>query len=286
LLIFVFIISGVAPNFNYKGAIKMNGIVKRRKKVDFAQIHNTPLQTLEDIRSIGLIAHLMSLPETWEIKKMQLYNKFGRGPITSAINELESKKYWVDIKYRDGKKNYHYYNASDVPFEDNEVIGFMKEVTESGYKVLEISEPFSHLFSIVENQQLNKPRQINDSSIVDFQQLNFNCSFSTVENQHLLNKDINKQIDINKINNKEILVNNTGLQDLNEIISKVSIEFMNQGLTKNLCLRVANECLIKEDIKDFESYFRGCLENTLHKVQLKNGTYENINIPFFDWLNN
>jgi hypothetical protein len=41
----------------------MNAIIKRRKTTDYAQIHNNALQQLEDIRSIGLIAHLMSLPE-------------------------------------------------------------------------------------------------------------------------------------------------------------------------------------------------------------------------------
>jgi len=35
---------------------------------------------------------------------MQLYKKFGRGPITNAIVELEDKKYWVIIQYREGKK--------------------------------------------------------------------------------------------------------------------------------------------------------------------------------------
>ena len=56
----------------------MSGIIKRRKTSDYAQIHNGALQNLEDIRSIGLISHLMSLPESWTISKMQLYKKFGQ----------------------------------------------------------------------------------------------------------------------------------------------------------------------------------------------------------------
>ena len=96
----------------------MNGIIKRRKTSDYAQIHNEALQQLVDIRSIGLISHLMSLPKSWIISKMQLYSKFGRGPITNAIKELESKKYWVTIQYRDGKKTLYYYNVSDVAFDE------------------------------------------------------------------------------------------------------------------------------------------------------------------------
>ncbi|MDQ0254600.1 hypothetical protein J2S74_001979 [Evansella vedderi] len=71
----------------------MNGIIKRRKTTDYAQIHNGALQKLEDIRTIGLISHLISLPDTWVIRKMNLYDKFGRGPVTAAIAELEAKKY-------------------------------------------------------------------------------------------------------------------------------------------------------------------------------------------------
>ncbi|UDY80728.1 dNA replication protein [Geobacillus phage GR1] len=179
----------------------MSNIIKRRKTVQYAQIHNSPLQTLEDIRSIGLIAHLMSLPETWEIRKMQLYSKFGRAAISHAIKELEEKKHWIDIKYRNGKKNEHVYYISDIPFKDEEVEELISEV-QIDFKIMEISEAFKHLLSIGENQQLKESRQINDFSIVENQQLNINSSFSTVENEHLLNK-----ININKINIKEIDIN-------------------------------------------------------------------------------
>jgi hypothetical protein len=175
----------------------MSGIVKRRKTTRYAQIHNTPLQTLEDIRSIGLLAHLMSLPEDWEIRKMQLYSKFGRAAVTHAIKELESKKYWIEIKYRAGKLNEHIYHISDVPFTDEEVKELIEEI-ESEFKVMAISEPFRHLLSIDENQQLNKT----DSSIVDSQQLMDNNSCSKIENKQLLNKYKQKK-DIQINNNKE-----------------------------------------------------------------------------------
>ncbi|MEL4010469.1 hypothetical protein [Bacillus velezensis] len=150
----------------------MSGIIKRRKTSDYAQIHNGALQQLEDIRSIGLISHLMSLPETWEIKKMQLYKKFGRDPITNAIAELEAKKYWVTIQYRDGKKTLYYYNVSDVAFTDSEVLNMIQEVNQGGFKITDISESFAHLLSIGENQQLKTDDNLSvDSSIVENRQL-------------------------------------------------------------------------------------------------------------------
>ncbi|MEH7126519.1 hypothetical protein V7127_25335 [Bacillus sp. JJ1773] len=167
----------------------MNGIIKSRKTSDYAQIHNKALQELIDIRSIGLISHLMSLPESWSIKKMALYNKFGRGPISNAIKELEAKKYWVTIQYRDSKKTLYYYNVSDVAFDDSEVLNMIEEINEGGYKILDISESFTHLLSSGENPQLNSE----DASSVSFsidgaQQLSVNNSPSTVENRQLLNK--------------------------------------------------------------------------------------------------
>lgn len=195
----------------------MSNIIKRRKTVKYAQIHNNPLQNLEDIRSIGLIAHLMSLPETWEIRKMQLYSKFGRAAISHAIKELEEKKFWIDIKYRNGKKNEHIYHISDVPFSDEEVVELIEEV-QVDFKIMEISSTFGHLLSIDENQQLKESRQIKVSSSAENQQLNINSSFSTVENEHLLNK-----IDINKTDIKEININknlnpNPNLVDIYEIL--------------------------------------------------------------------
>lgn len=275
-------------------------IVKRRKTSQFAQIHNEPLQNLEDIRSIGLLSHLLSLPEEWVVRKMQLYNKFGRAAVTHAIKELEEKKFWIDIKYRDGKKNEHIYHISDQPFTLKEVQEIAEEVSKL-YKVMEISEPFSEILSSVENEQLNKSNEINVSSIVDFQQFNLNCSSSTVENEHLLNKDI--KINNNKeINNKEINITsneddiknivNKDVNNMQIIIDKLVLEYIDKGLSQEVCFMVVDEVKSSsEEIKNFGGYLRRALENTLYKSKLRNGLIEsskfevkNKNVPFYNWL--
>lgn len=152
----------------------MSGIIKRRKTSDYAQIHNGALQNLEDIRSIGLISHLMSLPESWVISKMQLYSKFGRGPITNAIKELEAKKYWVTIQYRDGKKTLYYYNVSDVAFNDSEVLNMIEEVNQGGFKITALSESFAHLLSIGGNQQFKSEDHSSKDFSIDGQQFTIN----------------------------------------------------------------------------------------------------------------
>nr|WP_054549555.1 hypothetical protein [Lysinibacillus sphaericus] len=283
----------------------MNGIIKRRKTSDYAQIHNNALQGLEDIRAIGLIAHLMSLPEEWIIKKMQLYNKFGRGPVSNAIAEIEERKYWVDIKYRDGKKNFHYYNVSDIPFNDVEVKGFIQEVIASGYKILEISIPFIHLLSSGEKQQLNSIKNEEDSSIVDSEQFKVNNSNSNVENRHLLNKykeTNNKKINNNKqtllINNElsadefqiclinscndfytEFALNRWGKKQWNTLIEV----FVNETIETGRYLNVPGDKI--------KGYAYKSLKNMAHKFDLKNErniSVDNINrsIPLYNWLEN
>ncbi|SEA91279.1 hypothetical protein [Bacillus nitratireducens] len=264
----------------------MDGIIKRRKTVDYAQIHNNALQQLEDVRSIGLIAHLMSLPETWVIKKMQLYKKFGRAAITKGIAELEEKKYWVDIKYRDGKKNFHYYNASDIPFSDDEVKEFMEEVVTAGFKIMEISSPFSHLFSSGGNQQLKKEE---DSSSDDFEQFNFNNSISNVEKRHLLNKKTEKNTDKQNNDKRNIVNINKELSsaDFKIALTNACNEFYTEFAPNRWIKKSWNTLIDKFVTETIESgryvnipqekisaYAYSSLKNMAHKYDLKNGKKE------------
>lgn len=283
----------------------MNGIIKRRKTADYAQIHNNALQELDDIRAVGLIAHLMSLPEDWVIRKMQLYNKFGRGPISNGIEELEAKKYWVDIKYRDGKKNFHYYNASDIPFNDDEVKEFIVEVISAGFKIMELSAPFIHLLSSVENQQLNRTRKTADSSIVDSEQLNVNNSNSNVENQQLLNifiKTNNKQINNDKqtlLINKELTAGEFKIcliDSCNEFYTEFALNRWDKKQWHTLIETFAMETLqsgryINVPTDKIKGYAYQSLKNMAHKFDLKYDKKEFdmvINnhrpVPFYNWI--
>lgn len=278
----------------------MNGIIKRRKTTNYAQIHNGALQTLQDIRSIGLIAHLMSLPENWTIKKMQLYSKFGRGPITNGVEELEAKKYWVDIKYREGKKNLHYYNVSDVPFTDAEVKEMIREVEGARYKIIEISEPFQHLISSGENHQLNNAGETEDetSSIVDFEQLTVNSSKSSVQKRHLINKK--EQINNNKINKEKgniVNINNqltiddlksSLLQACHAYYSEFAPSRWSKQAWNTLIETFVNETIQKGKLSDIppaniNGYVYQSIKNMAYKHDLKNGRIKRKEL-LFNWL--
>ncbi|WP_242311267.1 hypothetical protein [Bacillus cereus group sp. BfR-BA-01331] len=106
----------------------MSNIIKRRHTNQYAQIHNNPLQNdLVDLRSIGLLSHLMSLPSDWVIYKTQLYKKFSRKNIDAAWKELANKNYIIGFNcYIDGKKK-SFYNVSDIPFVSEEFSEFIHE---------------------------------------------------------------------------------------------------------------------------------------------------------------
>lgn len=112
----------------------MSGVIKVRHTSDFAQIHNAPLQSdLDSLQSIGLLAHLMSLPESWEIHKTQLHKKFTRRTVDSAWKELAEKGYIVGFDiYVSGRKK-SFYSVSDQPF----TINLFKEVIEAHIEDLE-----------------------------------------------------------------------------------------------------------------------------------------------------
>ena len=240
----------------------------------------------------------MSLPESWTISKMQLYKKFGRGPTTNAIKELEAKKYWVTIQYRDGKKTLYYYNVSDIAFDDSEVLNMIQEVNQGGFKITAISESFAHLISIVENQQPTTEDNLSvHSSIVENEQLMVNNSPSTVENRHLINK--HRQTNSNKQNkDKQTLLINKELTPIefkvalldacNSYYSEFSPSRWNKKAWITLVETFVNETISTEryinvPADKIQPYAYASLKNMAHKFDLKNNRVEH-KLPFYNWL--
>ena len=281
----------------------MNGIIKRQKRKDFAQIHNHPLQRLTDIRAIGVLAHLMSMPENWVIRKTHLYSTYGRGPITSGIAVLEQLGYWVELTYRDGRENIYLYHLSDVPFTDSEVEEMILEVEKAGFKVKHISEPYHHLL-LAQNEGFLDP-----FSTVDFQQLKFNSPFSTVENRQLLNKEKKRKIE--QINRDQTNIVNSQedhplshLDEFEKAITNVCDELYVEyapGRWNKRSWNTLTHAFIKETIETNRyksiprNQIRAYTEAAIRKMAFFNDkknqkipvakTIPTRPVPFYDWLN-
>jgi DNA-binding PadR family transcriptional regulator len=125
------------------------------------------------------------------------------------------------------------------------------------------------------------------------------------------NKNEKKQSKIKNINfvNKESVYkdNNESINDAvknkqDEIIHKLTNEYRNKGMSKDLCLKVVEEInnskwRNKNSIENYGAYLRGCLERTLKHRQKSNGQEEpslefkkaidyaeENGIPFFNWI--
>ncbi|WP_203553638.1 hypothetical protein [Bacillus sp. B15-48] len=280
----------------------MNGIIKSRKTSHFAQIENQVLQSqLADIRSIGLLAHLMSLPPNWKIQKTHLYRNFGRGPITNAIAELEEKKYWVHLIYRDKSKTVHAYHVSDVAFTDEEVRTRITEITDAGFPIRKISSPFQHL--------LTEAEIIVPVSNVDFVQSNMDSRKPTAENEQLLNKqrEIKKeQIHKRKTNivNLQDPVNHLLEADVfTQALTSACHEFyplFAPGRWSKQAWNTMIAAFVEETVSTkrwrnipsdhLSSYARAAILNMVHACDCKNGK-KTIHmmipkrpVPFYDWV--
>jgi len=181
----------------------MNGIIKTIKTTQYAQIHNAPLQTeLEDLRSIGLLSHIMSLGEGWTIRKTQLQNKFSRRNVDAAWKELAIKQYAVGFSaYVDGKKDY-FYAVSDIPISQANfevlVIEQIKLLQSQGKNVMTLSViqhsplEITEKISDVQNVQQTQNKKI--SSDVRFVQHNvYNTERTLTNKKETKEKLINKK---------------------------------------------------------------------------------------------
>ncbi|MGP1910670.1 hypothetical protein ACTSEZ_21265, partial [Metabacillus sp. JX24] len=158
----------------------MSNIIKRKRKEDpYVRIYNQPLQpnrykpeeTLEDLRSLGLLAHIMSLPEEWVIHKTQLQKTFTRKNVDAAWRELAQKKYALEFFcWVNGKKS-HFYQVADYQFTkedfDEFVFEQVKDLREQGKVVKNIQVPESSPFDMTRDFTNALSVQYSQNSTVD-----------------------------------------------------------------------------------------------------------------------
>ncbi|WP_242298359.1 hypothetical protein [Bacillus cereus group sp. BfR-BA-01382] len=248
----------------------MNNIIKRRHTNQYAQIHNNPLQNdLVDLRAIGLLSHLMSLPSDWIIYKTQLYKKFSRKNIDAAWKELANKNYIIGFNcYIDGKKK-AFYNVSDIPFVSDELYTFIRdnilELIHSGFSVKSLSlmnggnlEITKDITTVLKVHQSVSPKKTSTAPSVQYSQ------YST---QSTYTKKIDTKKIITKIDDEDILnvchsnINNMqNLKNDNKINTEQTVQ-----LSDNDILGITNKVwdIFKDKIqkRSFDSVLKKCINN-------------------------
>lgn len=254
----------------------MNNIIKRRKTSSYAQIHNKPLQgDLEDLRAVGLLAHIMSLPEDWTIHKTQLHTMYSRRNVDAGWKELAERNYVVGFScYVDGRKNY-FYNVSDVSFTQTE---FEEFATEQIKELQNCSKSVKNP-SVINHSNLAITEKITGVLIVQHSTYCTDSAYTkeienkeTETNKHL-NTFVNKENHVDNSNGKN--VEDSSERKKQETIHKLTNEYRLLGLKKDVCLRVLKEVEAKGDeILNFGAYLRNSLATALYKAQVKQGIIE------------
>ena len=277
----------------------MSNIIKRRHTNQYAQIHNNPLQNdLVDLRSIGLLSHLMSLPSDWVIYKTQLYKKFSRKNIDAAWKELASKNYIIGFNcYIDGKKK-SFYNVSDIPFVSEEFSEFIHEtITElinSGASVKSLSPMGGGTLDITKKltdvplvHQLVPLNKISTVPLVQHSQYSTNGTYTkkikkkekitNIDDEdipNVLHSDINDMQDSKIYTDKKInTVYTSSISDdeILEITNKVRDIFKGK-IQKRSFNSVLKKCMNnykKGTVPNYENYLITSIENKLTDLEFR-----------------
>ncbi|PYE88087.1 hypothetical protein [Bacillus sp. 196mf] len=279
----------------------MANVIKRRHTYQYAQIHNKPLQSdLKDLRAIGLLSHLMSLPNDWVIYKTQLHKKFSRKNIDAAWKELANKSYIIGFNcYVNGKKQ-SFYNVSDIPFNESEYIQFVEEtineLLESGVSIKSFSLMKDVNFiitncleNILEKYDLNSP--------VTEDKLFISCQESS-NIQGRYSNEIQKN-EIGQMNNEfknsdelqfiieELRVatqDELSINSFNLVLRKV-LDKYKQGKIKNSFRDYFVTALnTKMEELEFQRVKKEAKESLFYKNKQKNDKEYKGNIMFYNWL--
>jgi len=247
----------------------MSTIIKRRHTNQYAQIHNNPLQRdLKDLRAIGLLSHLMSLPIDWVIHKTQLYHKYSRKNIDAAWKELANKNYIIGFNcYLDGKKQ-SFYSVSDIPFTPEEFSSFIRET------VVEFMDLGISVKSLSSIKDVNLTIPLTDVPTVQYSK--YSTVGTSTKKIYTNEKNTNSEDDdltINTLLNERAV---SSISILNEddilwITNKVKDIFKGKIHARSFN-SVSNKCINnykKGTVPNYENYLITSIENKIEELEIR-----------------
>jgi hypothetical protein len=230
-------------------------IIKRRKTSEYAQIHNNGLQTIKHLGAVGLLGHLMSLPEDWEIIKSNLYDHFTRKTVDPAFKILMQEGYLIGgwgygMKTVKGGRNQtvkqYEYMISDIPFRLDEVQEFYDELCKKWTKV-QLYQEIPSTALIVQYEQDSSDSADTNKTVTK--------ETPTKETVTIVNSEVNK-FEINQ-----------------DKLHKLYLKYKDFGIDKKLFFNAYDNYL--KDIPFIkiratkEAYFEGSLKNIVKYLEDK-----------------
>jgi hypothetical protein len=189
---------------------------------------------------------------------------------SKEIKDLEEAGYIETVIMGTPAKKYFHITNKIIDQFSSDKKEKLNEPDEQENPVPEMSDEFFG-YDKRENQAFTKEQSLPDQKVMAYKE----------------NKEKYKNIKNNFVNKES--VNNDNISD------KLIFEYINKGLSKQVCLKVLGGVNSNKAVKNFGGYFRICLENALEHSQKKHGLiecYERYNeakksMPEFfqyDWL--
>ncbi|WP_121639519.1 hypothetical protein [Virgibacillus sp. Bac330] len=102
------------------------GNIKKYRRKGYESLNREMLQDTDNLslEAIGLLANLISMPDSWEIKKTALYKfygKNGRRSVEKAWNQLVENNYIVQLRKRTGRTFEYIYYVSQEKFQEDDI---------------------------------------------------------------------------------------------------------------------------------------------------------------------
>lgn len=264
-------------------------MMKAALEKEYVQVPNSTAKAVEEknnvspisLEALGLIVNLWSYDVTkWEVRKTELYKRFGKNKKTSVMNawdDLVKNDYIIEFKYRVGRKWEYVYIYRIEPFS--------KEEKEK---------------KIAECVELTGVR-----STSDFEKLKMNSSKCASQNQQISNikekQDTTKKDNIKDIGNKEIESPLENLKSDKDFLTDIANDFyaefaLNRWSKKQwfiLVSKMVDEILERGiELTNARAYIYKSLGNAAYKHDYKNNKidFEERNesmsrpVPFYNWV--
>jgi hypothetical protein len=134
------------------------------------------------LEALGLLVNILSYPDTWKLRKTELYRRFAknkRTSVKSAWDSLVDSEYIIEFRYRSGKSYEYVYYYREVPFSPEEKAQILTDAELEFGEIWDVD--FVH------------PKMSTPKSTANLKDLN------TIKDKDLNNiKELNKDIDDDK----------------------------------------------------------------------------------------
>lgn len=243
--------------------------------------------------AIGLLGHIISLPDYVELKKVNLYDKFPqkRKSIESDWTILVAHGYILQFRKATRRSSTYTYLVSDSKFEEHEVAEKVREFEKSGYK-LYVNKKQKELIEKLRAEEKayaekaldfvkNEPK--NTQVKPDLEKANL----TDVRNEHLL-KNEGKSTDVRNEHLLETAPNQQSQQMFpkNSSCGTLSNRFKELGLEEDDYLIYINNVSEKSKFQSIKKYLNNCGVTEGDSLEIMNQLVVNPELADFELIVN